>query len=95
MSLRSGMSGAGLLVVGSVCVGALEAVTATAWRFTVTGELDATAVAWSTGLVGTAAALLARTYSTGSDETPVPVTTAPGDSVDVEPAGRSWQESAP
>lgn len=72
------MSGAGLLVVGSVCLSALMAVAATAWRFASTGQLDAQAVAWSVGLVGTAAALLARTYNPEPKGTPAdPVVVTP------------------
>ena len=56
------MTGAGLMVVATVCLAALAAVISTAVRFAMTGELDPSAVAWSTGNVGVAAALLARTW---------------------------------
>ena len=72
------MSGAGLMVTAAVCLSALVAVLATAYRFAVTGELAPDAVAWSTGLVGVAAALLARTYSSEPGGTRAdPVTVEP------------------
>jgi hypothetical protein len=78
------MSGAGLLVCLTVCLAALEAVTATAIRFAMTGDLDAQAVGWSSGLVGIAGALLARTWQE-STSTP---TGTPADPVSVEPVAK-------